>query len=106
MEFVRYGESGLERPGLLDAEGLIRDLSGVVPDLAGPALRPDSLQRLRDLDARALPEFIERTPANGRSCLDLVNGECAGGGAAAVTQAKRRNNPKTKHEEVNRTYVP
>jgi 2-keto-4-pentenoate hydratase/2-oxohepta-3-ene-1,7-dioic acid hydratase in catechol pathway len=61
MKLVRYGNPGLERPGLLDAEGLIRDLSGVVPDLAGPALQPDSLQTLRTLDLRALPVVAPET---------------------------------------------
>jgi 2-keto-4-pentenoate hydratase/2-oxohepta-3-ene-1,7-dioic acid hydratase in catechol pathway len=61
MKLVRYGNPGLERPGLLDAEGLVRDLSGVVPDLAGPALQPDSLQALRTLDLRALPVVAPET---------------------------------------------
>jgi len=39
MRFVRYGEAGQERPAVLDAEGQMRDLSGVVPDLAGDVLR-------------------------------------------------------------------
>ena len=49
MRFVRYGEIGAEKPGVLDAEGRIRDLSGVVPDLAGavladlPRVDPESL---------------------------------------------------------------
>ncbi len=38
MRFVRYGEAGQERPAVLDAEGQLRDLSGVVPDLAGPVM--------------------------------------------------------------------
>jgi 2-keto-4-pentenoate hydratase/2-oxohepta-3-ene-1,7-dioic acid hydratase in catechol pathway len=61
MKLVRYGNPGLERPGLLDAEGLVRDLSGVVPDLAGPALQQDSLQALRTLDLRALPVVAPET---------------------------------------------
>lgn len=49
MRFVRYGEIGAEKPGVLDAQGRIRDLSGVVPDLAGavladlPQVDPESL---------------------------------------------------------------
>ena len=49
MKFARYGEPGQERPGVLDAEGRLRDLSGVLPDLAGavlgdlPQLNPESL---------------------------------------------------------------
>lgn len=50
MKFVRYGEPGQEKPGVLDAEGQIRDLSGVMTDLAG-----DALARLDEIDPEALP---------------------------------------------------
>lgn len=49
MHYVRYGEAGAEKPGMLDDQGRIRDLSGVIPDLAGevladlPKIDPDSL---------------------------------------------------------------
>ena len=56
MRLVRYGERGQERPGLLDSQGLLRDLSGVVQDIDGAALMPDSLDRLRALDPGSLPE--------------------------------------------------
>ena len=55
MKLVRYGPAGQEKPGLLDADGRVRDLSGVVPDVAGQALLPDNLARLRALDAFSLP---------------------------------------------------
>ncbi len=55
MKLLRYGPAGREKPGLLDAAGAIRDLSGVVPDLAGGALLPDALTRLRALDPASLP---------------------------------------------------
>jgi 2,4-diketo-3-deoxy-L-fuconate hydrolase len=56
MRLVRYGERGQERPGILDSQGLLRDLSGVVRDIDGAALMPDSLDRLRALDPGSLPE--------------------------------------------------
>ena len=56
MRLVRYGERGQERPGLLDSQGLLRDLSGVVQDIDGAALLPDSLDRLRALDPGSLPQ--------------------------------------------------
>ncbi|HZI77488.1 MAG TPA: ureidoglycolate lyase, partial [Gemmatimonadales bacterium] len=56
MRLVRYGERGQERPGVLDSQGLLRDLSGVVRDIDGAALMPDSLDRLRALDLSRLPE--------------------------------------------------
>jgi 2-keto-4-pentenoate hydratase/2-oxohepta-3-ene-1,7-dioic acid hydratase in catechol pathway len=55
MKLLRYGPAGAEKPGMLDANGAIRDLSGHIPDLAGPALLPASLERLRRLDPNALP---------------------------------------------------
>lgn len=46
MKFVRYGRAGAEKPGLIGADGKIRDLSGHVPDLAGAVLAPSSLRKL------------------------------------------------------------
>ncbi|WP_279358440.1 fumarylacetoacetate hydrolase family protein [Methylobacterium indicum] len=57
MKLVRWGESGAEKPGLIDAAGKIRDLSGVVRDIAGPALAADSLDSLRRIDPATLPEM-------------------------------------------------
>lgn len=51
MKFVRYGEAGAEKPGLLDDNGRLRDLSGVVPDIAG-----DVLAKLGQIDPNGLPE--------------------------------------------------
>lgn len=56
MKLFRYGPPGDERPGLLDAHGMRRDLSGVVGDLAPHTLSPDALARLRRLDPARLPE--------------------------------------------------
>ena len=55
MKLVRYGDSGHELPGVLDSEGEIHDLSTVIPDLAGSALSPSGLERLRALDVSTLP---------------------------------------------------
>jgi 2-keto-4-pentenoate hydratase/2-oxohepta-3-ene-1,7-dioic acid hydratase in catechol pathway len=55
MKLLRYGEPGKEKPGILDARGGIRDLSAHVPDIAGEALLPESLDRLRRVDVNALP---------------------------------------------------
>ncbi len=56
MKLVRFGSAGAERPGLVLADGSIADLSGVVPDLAGAALSPDSLKKLAALDTAKLPK--------------------------------------------------
>lgn len=55
MKLVRYGPLHCEKPGLLDAEGGLRDLSGVVADIAGDALTARGLARLGALDAASLP---------------------------------------------------
>jgi len=55
MKLVRFGEPGAERPGLIDADGRIRDLSDVTPDIAGATLTADELKRIRDRDASSLP---------------------------------------------------
>ena len=55
MKLLRYGAPGQEQPGILDTTGNIRSLSGVVDDLAGNALSPASLDKLRQLDVEKLP---------------------------------------------------
>lgn len=62
MKLLRYGSPGHEAPGLLDSGGMLRDLSGVVPDIAGDTLLPQSLERLRTLDPATLP----RVPGSPR----------------------------------------
>jgi 2,4-diketo-3-deoxy-L-fuconate hydrolase len=55
MKLVRFGSSGEERPGLIDAAGILRDISGHVSDLDGRSLDPATLVRLRSLPAASLP---------------------------------------------------
>ena len=70
MRLLRYGSAGQEKPGLLDSSGTIRDLSGVVPDIAGDALLPASITRLSQLDAASLPR-VNGTPRIG-PCVGRV----------------------------------
>ena len=70
MKLLRYGPQGQEKPGLLDAQGRLRDLSGQVADLAGEALGADSLARLRQLDPNSLP-LVDGTPRLG-PCVGRV----------------------------------
>jgi len=72
MKLLRYGAPGAEKPGLLDGSGRVRDLSGVVPDIAGQVLRPAGLQALQDLDIEALP-VVDGSPQK-----DLRLGPCVG----------------------------
>ncbi|PSM20236.1 MULTISPECIES: fumarylacetoacetate hydrolase family protein [Nitratireductor] len=56
MRLLRFGPQGEERPGLLDNDGQLRDLSGVVADIAGETLLPDTLARIAEIaDGGALP---------------------------------------------------
>ena len=55
MKLLRHGPKGAEKPGLLDPDGTIRDLSGVVGDIGGATLSDEGLERLRRLDAGRLP---------------------------------------------------
>jgi len=64
MKLLRYGEIGQEKPGLLDAGGRIRDLSGIVNDISGSTLRAESLNRLKAIDPRTLP-LVEGSPRLG-----------------------------------------
>ncbi|MGC9223098.1 MAG: fumarylacetoacetate hydrolase family protein [Terracidiphilus sp.] len=55
MKLLRYGDPGAERPGVLDPSGKIRDLSGVISDIGGSNLSPQSLAQLRELRLENLP---------------------------------------------------
>lgn len=55
MKLLRYGNVGAERPGMLDADGTLRDLSDHVVDISGAALDPATLDRLRAIDPASLP---------------------------------------------------
>ena len=55
MKLLRFGEPGKEKPGIIDAAGAVRDLSGVVDDIAGEALLPSGLEKIRKSDPASLP---------------------------------------------------
>jgi 2-keto-4-pentenoate hydratase/2-oxohepta-3-ene-1,7-dioic acid hydratase in catechol pathway len=55
MKLVRFGPAGHEKPGIIDADGKIRDLSSVVPDIAGDTLSPSGLARIRNAAVASLP---------------------------------------------------
>jgi 2-keto-4-pentenoate hydratase/2-oxohepta-3-ene-1,7-dioic acid hydratase in catechol pathway len=64
MKLLRYGSVGQERPGILDSEGRIRDLSAEILDIAGSALLPAELARLRSIAPSSLP-LVEGNPRIG-----------------------------------------
>ena len=55
MKLVRFGAPGAEKPGLIDAQGGVRDLSAHVKDITGDTLSPASLDKLRKIDPKSLP---------------------------------------------------
>lgn len=70
MKLVRFGEAGQERPGLIDTNGDLRDLSAEVADIDGAALAPETLARLAALDASTLP-LVNGAPRLG-PCVGRV----------------------------------
>jgi len=70
MKLLRYGESGREKPGMLDAQGRIRDLSSIVDDIALDALSAQGLARLRAIDPSSLP-LVEEAVRYG-ACVARV----------------------------------
>jgi len=72
MKLLRYGPLGQEKPGVLDGQGRVRDLSGVVADIAGATLLPTGLAQLRQLKLQDLP-LVPGLPQQ-----DLRLGACVG----------------------------
>ncbi|MDU8942744.1 fumarylacetoacetate hydrolase family protein [Ovoidimarina sediminis] len=70
MKLLRYGPPGQEKPGLLDSAGTIRDLSGVVDDIAGDVITSAGLARIAGVDPASLPA-VEGTPRIG-PCVGRV----------------------------------
>ncbi|MEH6522836.1 fumarylacetoacetate hydrolase family protein [Sulfitobacter sp.] len=73
MKFLRYGPAGQEKPGLLDSNGAVRDLSGVIGDLSGADLSPDKLAKIAEIDIDTLA-VVKGTPQK-----DLRLGACVAG---------------------------
>jgi ureidoglycolate lyase len=77
MKLLRYGPAGAEKPGMLDAAGTIRDLSGVIADLSGDALSPAGLAKLAALDPSKLPA-VGGNPRLGPPVTGMKNLVCIG----------------------------
>ncbi|SIT11325.1 fumarylacetoacetate hydrolase family protein [Achromobacter sp. MFA1 R4] len=59
MKLMRYGAKGAEKPALIDAQGQVRDLSSVIPDITAQTLAPATLAKLRALDPASLPQVAQ-----------------------------------------------
>ena len=77
MKLLRYGPKGQEKPGCLDAEGNIRDLSTAIADLAGDTVSLKVLARLKSLNPEALP-IVDGSPRIGSCLADVPNFYCIG----------------------------
>lgn len=71
MKLVRYGLVGRERPGILDADGNIRDLSSHIGDIGRDGLSPAELERLAEIDLSSLP-LVEGSPRLG-ACVGSIS---------------------------------
>jgi len=77
MKLVRYGTTGQEKPGIIDADGTLRDLSAHVADITGATLGDDSIAKLRALDPANLPA-VEGSPRMGACVGDIGKFMCIG----------------------------
>jgi ureidoglycolate lyase len=77
MKLLRYGPAGQEKPGILDATGAIRDLSGIVPDITGDVLSPAALAKIAAVDVNSLPK-VSGNPRLGSPVTGMKNLICIG----------------------------
>lgn len=77
MKLCRYGQRNAEKPGLIDADGTLRDLSGTIGDITADVLSRDSLRRLMAIDASTLPR-IDGSPRFGTPVAHVGKMLCVG----------------------------
>jgi 2-keto-4-pentenoate hydratase/2-oxohepta-3-ene-1,7-dioic acid hydratase in catechol pathway len=77
MKLLRFGDSGAEKPGMLDADGAIRDLSSAIADIGGDVLSPESIEKLKTIDPASLPK-VEGSPRLGPCVANVGKFLCIG----------------------------
>ncbi len=77
MKLVRYGEAGKEKPGILDAQGAIRDLSGVVKDIDATTVSPEGIAKLKGVKVDSLPK-VSGNPRLGSPVANVPKLICIG----------------------------
>jgi ureidoglycolate lyase len=77
MKLVRYGDAGKEKPGILDAQGAIRDLSGVVKDIDATTVSPEGFAKLRGVNVDGLPK-VSGNPRLGAPIANVPKLICIG----------------------------
>jgi 2-keto-4-pentenoate hydratase/2-oxohepta-3-ene-1,7-dioic acid hydratase in catechol pathway len=97
MKLVRYGPAGKEKPGLIDADGKLRDLSRKVKDINGANLAPGEIAKLRKLDARKLP-LVKGKPRLG-ACVATPS-KFVAIGLNYIDHAKETGSPIPEHPVV------
>jgi len=94
MKLVRFGDAGAEKPGLVDGDGTLRDLSGVIADVDGSVLDDASLARLSDIDPASLPA-VEGNPRFGPCVGSIGKFMCIG--LNYTDHAEETGNPIPEH---------
>ena len=97
MKLVRYGPAGKEKPGLIDADGKLRDLSKKVKDIDGASLAPAELAKLKKLDTKKLP-LVKGKPRLG-PCVATPS-KFVAIGLNFVDHAKETGSPIPEHPVV------
>ena len=97
MRLVRWGDTGAEKPGMIDADGALRDLSAQIDDVHGHTLQPDVLAKLQSLNPDALP-LVEGSPRLG-ACVGNV-GKFICIGLNYHDHARETGNPVPEHPIV------
>ena len=97
MKLVRYGPAGKEKPGLIDADGKLRDLSKKVKDIDGASLAPAELAKLKKLDPKKLP-LVKGKPRLG-SCVATPS-KFVAIGLNYIDHAKETGSPIPEHPIV------
>ena len=97
MKLVRYGEMGSEKPGMIDADGTLRDLSAHVSDITGATLGDAALADLKALDPASLP-VVDGTPRYGACVGDIGKFVCIG--LNFTDHAEETGNPIPEHPIV------
>ena len=77
MKLCRYGNPGAEKPGVIDSQGAIRDLSGVIGDIDANALSNDGLRRLKAIEPSTLP-LVDGSPRFGTPVAHVGKMLCVG----------------------------
>jgi len=77
MKLVRYGDAGKEKPGILDAQGTIRDLSGVVKDIDAATVSPEGIAKLKGVNVDSLPK-VSANPRLGSPIASVPKLICIG----------------------------